>query len=375
MNSGIKLGRIFGIQIKLDISWFIILFLVILSMRMVVPPGPDWLRWIWSITTALLIFGSVLAHELSHSYVALKKGIVMRGITLFIFGGVAETSEEPRTAVEEFQIAAAGPAMSILIALICWSLVVLSPLLHLNAAVVWIINQVKLVNIMLIIFNLVPGFPLDGGRLFRAVLWKATGNIRKATRIASGAGRLFGFALIFIGFWMVWLGMFYVEGFLINGIWLIFIGWFLEQAARSSYHQVLLRRALSGIKVTEVMTKNVVSVPSTMPIEGAVNDYFFKYRYSSFPVVDSGIVKGFIRLNDVRNINRSRWANSTVADAMVPMQEKYLIDAETDAVNALNLILRSDMRKLMVTQSGAIIGMVTLPDLMALFKIKTDLGE
>ena len=372
MNSGIKLGRIFGIQIKLDFSWFIIFFLVILSMRMVVPPGPDWLRWLWSIITALLIFGSVLAHELSHSYVALKKGIVMRGITLFIFGGVAETSEEPRTAVEELQIAAAGPAMSILIALICWSIVVLSPLLHLGEATVWIFNQVKLVNLMLVIFNLVPGFPLDGGRLFRAVLWKATGNLRQATRIASGTGQIFGFLLIFIGLWM---SIFYGKEYLINGIWLIFIGWFLEQAAKSSYQQVLLRRALSGIKVNEVMTKNVVSVPSTVTLEEVVNNYFFKYRYSSFPVVDNGMVKGFIRMNDIKNIDRARWFNATVLDAMIPMQEQYLVESATDAVDALNRMLRTDCRKLMVTQSGAIIGMVTLPDLMALFKIKTDLGE
>lgn len=375
MNSGIKLGRVFGVQIKLDISWFIILFLVILSLRALVPPGPSWLRWVWSIITALLIFGSVLAHELSHSYVALQKGIVMRGITLFIFGGVAETSEEPRTAVEELQIAAAGPGMSILIALICWSIVVLSPLLHLNESTVWILTQVKLVNLMLVIFNLVPGFPLDGGRLFRAVLWKATGNLRQATRIASGTGRIFGFMLMFIGFWMVWIGIFYAGGYLINGIWLIFIGWFLEQAARSSYQQVILRRALSGIKISEVMTKSIVSVPTTMTLEEVVNEYFFKYRYSSFPVVDSGMVKGFIRLNDIKNIDRARWINATVADAMIPMQEQYLISAETDAVEALNRMLRSDCRKLMVTQSGTIIGMVTLPDLMALFKIKTDLGQ
>jgi Zn-dependent protease/predicted transcriptional regulator len=370
MSSGIKVGRIFGIQIKLDISWFIILFLVILSMRSIVPPGPSWLRWIWSIITSLLIFGSVLAHELSHSYIALKKGIVMRGITLFIFGGVAETSEEPRTAVEEFQIAAAGPGMSILIALVCWSLVVLSPLLHLGEATVWILNQVKLVNLMLVIFNLVPGFPLDGGRLFRAVLWKASGNLKQATRIASGTGRFFGFLLIFIGLMIAIFSNLWV-----NGIWLIFIGWFLEQAARTSYQQVLLRRALSGIKVSEVMTKAVISLPSTISLEEAVNEYFFKYRYSSFPVVDSGIVKGFIRLNDIKNIDRTRWNHSVVADAMIPMQEQYLIAAETDAVEALNRMLRSETRKLMVTQSGTIIGMVTLPDLMALFKIKTDLGQ
>ncbi|MDI6783076.1 MAG: site-2 protease family protein [bacterium] len=370
MNSGIKLGRVFGIPIKLDFSWFIILLLVILSLQGIAPPGPVLLRWLWSIITALLIFGSVLAHELSHSYVALKKGIAMRGITLFIFGGVAETSEEPRTAREEFQIAAAGPAMSILIALVSWSLGVLAPLLHLGPGLVWILNQVKLVNLMLVVFNLIPGFPLDGGRLFRAVLWKATGNLRKATRIASNIGRFFGFLLIFIGFWLA----FFLNN-LLNGIWLIFIGWFLEQAARSSYQQVLLRRALSGIKLNEVMTKNVVSVPSTLTLEEVVNDYFFKYRYSSFPVVDNGMVKGFIRLNDIKNIDRTRWVKATVLDAMIPMQEQYLVAAETDAVDALTRMLRTDCRKLMVTQSGAIIGMVTLPDLMALFKIKTDLGE
>ncbi|MFB3895819.1 MAG: site-2 protease family protein [bacterium] len=375
MNGGIKLGRIFGIQIKLDISWFIILFLVIISMLTIVPEGPDWLRWIWSIITALLIFGSVLAHELSHSYVAMKKGIVMRGITLFIFGGVAETSEEPRTAAEEFQIAAAGPEMSLLIAIICWSLVVLSPLLHLGESTVWIINQVKLVNLALVIFNLVPGFPLDGGRLFRAVLWKATKDIRLATRIASGTGRLFGYALMLLGGLLVWRGLMYGSGTIFNGFWLFIIGLFLEQTARSSYQQLLLRQTLSGIKVSAVMTKTIVSIPSTMSLQEAVTEYFYKYRYSSFPVVDSGMVKGFIRLPDIKKIDHTRWNIATVADAMIPMQEQYLIDAEVDAIEALNQIMRSDTRKFMVTQSGTIIGMVTLPDLMALFKIKTGLGE
>jgi Zn-dependent protease/predicted transcriptional regulator len=370
MSSGIRVAKIFGIPIKLDISWFIVLILVIVSLRELVPVGSGLSSWIWSTLGALLIFGSVLAHELSHSYIALKKGIPMRGITLFIFGGVAETSEEPRTAAEEFQIASAGPAMSILIALICWSLVVLSPLLHLGESSVWILKTVMQVNLMLVGFNIIPGFPLDGGRLFRAVLWKATGNLRQATRIASGTGQVFGFMLICFG---LWLALF--SGQLINGIWLIFIGWFLEQAARTSYQQVLLRRALSGTTVREVMTKQVVSVPSTLTLEQVVNEFFFKYRYSSFPVVDSGMVKGFIRLNDVKNIDRTRWNSSTVADAMIPMQEQFLVSAETDAVDALNRMLRTSCRKLMVTESGAIIGMVTLPDLMALFKMKTDLGE
>lgn len=344
-------------------------------MLTIVPEGPDWLRWIWSIITALLIFGSVLAHELSHSYVAMKKGIVMRGITLFIFGGVAETSEEPRTAAEEFQIAAAGPEMSLLIAIICWSLVVLSPLLHLGESTVWIINQVKLVNLALVIFNLVPGFPLDGGRLFRAVLWKATKDIRLATRIASGTGRLFGYALMLLGGLLVWRGLMYGSGTIFNGFWLFIIGLFLEQTARSSYQQLLLRQTLSGIKVSAVMTKTIVSIPSTMSLQEAVTEYFYKYRYSSFPVVDSGMVKGFIRLPDIKKIDHTRWNIATVADAMIPMQEQYLIDAEVDAIEALNQIMRSDTRKFMVTQSGTIIGMVTLPDLMALFKIKTGLGE
>lgn len=375
----IRLGKIFGIQIKIDISWFIVFFLVVFSLQGMYSSQevyfdflPKFLQWCVSIITALLIFCSVLLHELAHSYVAIKEGIIMRGITLFVFGGVAETTQEPETASSELKIAIVGPITSILIALLCWLLSTqeIVPIYGFIGAISrLILKTVRDVNFFVVAFNLLPGFPLDGGRLFRAFLWKITGNLRKATRIAAGAGEFFGFLLIFGGFFLIFL---FPRNF-INGLWLAFIGWFLHQAAENSYKQLLFRQALYGLKVEDVMTPEVISIDPSISLADLVNNYFLKYRYSIFPVVLSDIFQGCISLSEVKKYPQEKWAYIKVGEAMTTEKERYIIDAATDAATALSKMLREEMGNLIVTKANQIIGIITLSDLMTLFKIKSDL--
>ena len=363
-----------GIPILLDYSWFIIFIILTFQLAQLgyQEYGPQLggivMRYFLSGATAILLFVSILLHELGHSFVALRKGIVIRSITLFIFGGVAETTEEPRTATEEFEIAAAGPLVSVAIAAVAWSLITLNPLLGIPVWLYFILYYIAEVNITVVLFNMIPGFPLDGGRIFRAILWKFTGNLRTSTHVASNMGKWVGYFMIFVGFILVFKGY-------INGLFLILIGFFLVQAAKSSYQQLLIRSALSGVKVQEVMSSPVTSVYSWFTLDELINDYFLRYRYSSFPVMDDGILKGYVTMHDAKEIPRMEWMKKRVLDILRPVEQGCVVTEDVDAVEALTKMIRSDNHKLIVTQDGTAVGIVTLRDLMALFKMKTDLGS
>jgi len=373
MDKGIKLFKVFGIQISLNYSWFIIFGLIVWSLAQgyfpqMRPDLPLMTYWFMGLITALLLFISVLLHELSHSYVALASGIGIQGITLFIFGGLARISREPSDARTEFKIAIAGPATSLALALIFWLSSRGVDFLLPGSVISSIFYYLFLINGILVVFNLIPGFPLDGGRLLRAYIWNRTGNLKKATRIASRVGKGFALLLIFVGFVNI------ITGRLLDGIWFAFIGMFLQQAANESYRSVVLQQALEGVKVRDLMTRDVITVGEGVSIKELVDQYFFRYRHASFLVVSGEELRGIITLREVKKLPREEWAFRQVKDIMEHISSETVLHPDEGAVDALRKMTTDKKGRLPVVEDGRLKGILARGDIMSLFKVKRDLG-
>lgn len=373
MRETIHTGKIIGIEIKVHYSWFVIFGIVTISLATAYFPGQyqsenALLYWIPAVFTALILFCSVLVHELAHSFVAIKNGIEIRGINLFIFGGVAEMTGEPRTATAELKIAAAGPLTSIAIGFFFYLIEALFGS-GLRIEILSPVKYLKFINFALAFFNLIPGFPLDGGRLFRAVLWKSSGDIKSATRTASRFGQGFAFFLMLVGAFEAFTGQF------LSGLWLIFIGFFLDQASKSSYQQLLLRESLTGVKIADIMTKDMVSIDGNIFLKSVIDNYFLKYRHSSYPVIDGDRVIGLIAIKNIKDIPQDRWDRTKAREAMVPLNDSLFAGPEEQAVLVLNRMLKDGVSKVVVIKDSRLVGILTLQNIMRLFKIKTDLGE
>jgi len=373
MNKSIHIITIFGIPIEINYSWFIIFFLVTWTLAqnyfpLAIPHAPVFVYWIISIIAACLFFISLLAHELSHSIVAIKNKLPISGITLFVFGGVAHMTKEPETPGIEFKMAAAGPLCSFAISLLFFALTQLFYYLKFPIALVVTTDYLSFINLMVGIFNLIPGFPLDGGRILRAALWSLFGDIKKATQIASSFGK--GFAYFLMG-----LGFFYlISGAVLSGIWFIFIGFFLRDAASASYQQVAFKKYLSGVKVRDIMTKNVVTVNGDLTLLSIVDDYFFKYRFTSIPVVtDDGEIKGIMTIHSVKDVPRERWADTNVSEAMIPLKSDLVVSPRTDILEALAQMAGNGIGRLLVTQDEKLIGIISQRDVIRLFEVREDL--
>ncbi|TKJ29185.1 peptidase M50 [bacterium (candidate division B38) B3_B38] len=374
MDKGIKLFKVFGIQISLNYSWFIIFGLIAWSLAQgyfpqMRPDLPLMTYWLMGLITALLLFLSVLLHELSHSYVALASGIEIKGITLFIFGGLARISREPSDARTEFKIAIAGPAASLALALVFWLSSRGVDFLMPGSVISSIFYYLFLINGILVAFNLIPGFPLDGGRLLRAYLWNRTDNLKEATRIASRVGKWFALLLIFAGFANI------ITGRLLNGIWFVFIGMFLRQAAAESYQVVVLQHSLEGVKVRDLMTSNVIAVDEGLSVAELVEGYFFKYRYTSFPVVSGEELRGIITLKVVKKLPREEWAYKQVRDIMSGVFSDAVLHPDESAVDALRKMTTEEKGRLPVVEGGRLKGILARNDIMSLYKVKSDLGK
>ncbi|MFB0517810.1 MAG: site-2 protease family protein [Acidobacteriota bacterium] len=374
MDKGIKLFKVFGIQISLNYSWFIIFGLIAWSLAQGYFPQmrPNLsltTYWLMGLITALLLFLSVLLHELSHSYVAMASGIEIKGITLFIFGGVARISREPSDARTEFKIAIAGPATSLALALVFWLSSRGVDFLMPGSVISSIFYYLFLINGILVAFNLIPGFPLDGGRLLRAYLWNRTDNLKEATRIASRVGKWFALLLIFAGFANI------ITGRLLNGIWFVFIGMFLQQAAAESYQVVVLQHSLAGVKVRDLMTSNVIAVDEGLSVAELVEGYFFKYRHTSFPVVSGEELRGIITLKVVKKLHREEWAYKQVRDIMSGVSSDAVLHPDESVVDALRKMTTEERGRLPVVEGGRLKGILARNDIMSLFKVKSDLGE
>lgn len=369
-GKSIRLARVFGISIELDLSWFIIFFLVAWSLsRGYFPyyyPDISGERYtLMGIIAAVLLFLSVLLHELSHSLIALRNKLPISRITLFIFGGVAQMDEEPKTPGIEFRVALAGPVCSfILMALFHF----LSTLSKEGGELFAVFSYASFINGFLAFFNLIPGFPLDGGRLFRSALWHFTGNFKSSTLTASRVGKGFAFFLMATGFIQI------MGGNTFNGLWLILIGYFLQNAAEGSYRQVVIKEFLAGLVVGKVMNRQVISVTKDITINKLVDDFFVTYHRNNFPVLDGERLIGIIKMSDVKKAGSDQRASVTVEELMDRDISRHLIKTTDEVENILGMMVRDGLGWFVVVEGDNIVkGILTRSDIMHLLQIRSGL--
>ncbi len=371
-RQGLTIANYKNIRVGLDYSWFIIFFLVVYMLAVYYFPEnyegvSVWESWILSLLAALLFFLSILLHEFGHALVARQRGVEISEIVLFIFGGLAKMKKEPERARDEFAIAGAGPMCSLGLGLLFFLLAFLSkPVtsegLH---GVFWYAGYI---NILLAIFNMVPGFPLDGGRMLRAAIWHYTGNLRKSTRVVSALGHVFAFFLMFTGILMMFGGQFFVAVF-----WIL-LGVFLLQSAKSGYYMVAMREGLSGIPVRKIMTTDPSTVHPDVSLRNLVNEYFFKNKFSSFPVVHQGDFEGMISINQVKNVDHNQWEMKRVKDIMTPSEDMVVVTPRTDAYDALMKMIDSQMGRLPVMDEEKLVGIVSRKDIMQFVEFRETLN-
>lgn len=392
MHSGIHIGRIFGINIYIDWSWIFIFLLVTWNLGAGVFPDlhPQWgtaLVWGTAFIASLLFFASVLAHELAHSVVAKSQGIPVSNITLFLFGGVSNIQREPTSPTAEFVMAIVGPLTSLLLGVIflflsgtmATGLSVLSgdpagalaQLNPLSTLLLWL----GPINILLGIFNLIPGFPLDGGRVLRSILWAITKNLQVATRWASWVGQVVAWVFIIAGISMIF-GIsipFFGTGF-ISGLWLAFIGWFLNSAAVQSYRQLVIEDLLGGVSVMQLMRAHTPTVTSSLPVSALVHDHIMGTDERAFAVVDNDRLVGLVCIEDVRKAQRAQWDTTTVNQIMTPLSQLVIATQSEDASKALNDLAGRDVNQLPVVEGGRLVGMLRRSDIIRWLQLHSELA-
>ena len=375
LRSGIPIGKVFGISIKLHYSWFFIFALVTWALAGSYFPStyPSWslfTRIIAGIITSLLFFVSVLAHELMHSIVSQRQGIQVQSITLFIFGGVSQITEEPKRPKDEFRMAIAGPLTSLVIGgvlfgvYLAWQNATTTSVRFVIAIAYWL----GYINLALGVFNLIPGFPLDGGRVLRSLLWWRSNNLHSATRISSNIGRVVGFLFIFGGIWLIF------TGYWVNGIWLALIGWFLESAAVGSYRQLLLQDMLKGHIASEVMSHDCVSISPDTTIEQLVHENILTSGHRCFPVSSNGHVMGLITLHDIKSVPRELWKMKTAGDAMTTFSHLKWVRPGDELSSVPRILTRDDINQIPVVEDHTIVGMIVRDNLLSFINVRTGLG-
>jgi Zn-dependent protease/predicted transcriptional regulator len=373
---GIPLFSVLGIKVVAHYSWFAIVALIVWVLTVgwfpSVLPGLSTIRYVMlGLITSFFFFASVLVHELMHSVVAVVSGIPVRRITLFLFGGIAEILKEPSDPGQELRIALAGPATSAAIAVICWATVHLMGVDTPRPALRLAVQYIAIVNTSLLVFNLLPGLPLDGGRVLRAALWRATGSLRRATQVASMAGRVISSLIVVAGIVIaLWGGDFRI------GLWLIFIALFLHQAAGASYRQIVLRESLSGIRVASVMTADVVTVPSELTLSRLIDEYVLRYHFTSYPVVAGGRPVGLITIRGVKHVPRSEWQTTSVEEAMTLLTPETTLRPDDGIPTTIEKMAATGLGRLPVIDAGgALVGIVSRRDVMNYLQIRSDLAE
>jgi Zn-dependent protease/CBS domain-containing protein len=358
-----KVATVMGIPIRVHFSWLIVFGLLtwLLSSRyfpQVTPDLPFVSYWISGALAALLLFASVAFHELAHSYVAQRYQLTIESITLFIFGGVAQLKGDPPHPRAEFWIAIAGPLSSFFLSAFFF-------LLMINTAggTRALFAYLAQINLLLGIFNLIPGFPMDGGRVLRSVIWGKKKDYFYATQKASSIGR--GIALFFIFF-----GLFSIFTGGMGGLWLMFIGWFLYSAAQASYQQATLQETLSGIKVKDMMVTEMQTVEPSISLDEAVDKYFLRYGYGGFPVIENGKFLGILTLKEVKNVPREDWGRVKVSEVYVPHDKKWEVSVNDDVAKALELMIKEDKGRIVVTERDKILGLITRNGIAKYVQIK-----
>lgn len=371
MGGGFNLGKVFGIQVRLHYSWFIIFILITWTLATSYFPVtyPNWsltTKIAAGIITSLLFFASVLAHELAHSLVGRANGIPIKSITLFIFGGVAQMTREATKAGAEFKMAAAGPACSLVIGGVF--------------AVVWVLTRniiepvaamafyLALANGLLAAFNLIPGLPLDGGRVFRSLVWRFSGNYQRSTRIATRLGQGIAYAFVLGGILM----MVFLQEW-IGGLWLIFIGWFLQNAASASYRQAQWQEALRGTTASQVMTSHYTTIPPNITLKQLVEEYVLPTGQRFFLVADESGFKGILTLRNIKSVAQSGWSTTPVAQVMVPADQLKAARPEQDVLNIMEEMNENAINQMPVVDGGRVIGLITRDNLIKALRTRTDL--
>ena len=364
-SNAVRLFDVFGFQIRVDPSWLVIAALIVWSLASGYFPaevpglhGGDYLAV--AVAAMLGLFASLILHELAHSLVARRFGLGVGGITLFLFGGVAELEQEPQSAVSEFWIAVAGPAMSLALVLLFRLLEGTASVAGASDLLVALIAYLATINLVLALFNLLPAFPLDGGRVLRAALWRAKGDLLAATRVASLAGTVFGYLLVALGFAVLFSGQ-----TVIGGIWPILIGLFLAAAARGTYQQMLTRRALSGRRVGDLMTRSVHTTPPDRTVRALVDEVMLLHGVGFVPVVEDGEALGYVDTATVRAIDRENWDTTRVEDVFVALAPEMRANPREPLEKLLDRITKSGRRKFVVEDGRRFAGVITLSDLVA----------
>jgi len=370
----IPLFKLFGLTVNVDLSWFILAVLVSWSLAKSLFPHyyegfSNETYWWMGIAGAVGLFISIIFHEFSHSLVARQFGLPMKGITLFIFGGVAEMESQPKSPKVEFLMAIAGPISSIFLGSLLYFIRSAGQTMGWSKPLNGVLQYLMVINFILAGFNLLPAFPLDGGRILRSILWSIKGNLRWATHVASGLGSAFGIFLIVFGF------LNFITGNFIGGIWYFLIGMFIRQASQMSYSQLVMRKALAGEKIKRFMKTEPISVSPSFTVEQLVNDYFYKYHYKMFPVSNGDGLIGCVGLKQVKEMPREKWSRHVVEDLVVPCSGENAISPQTDALQALSLMNRTGNSRLMVIDEKRLLGVITLKDMLKFLSLKIDLEE
>jgi Zn-dependent protease len=416
LSSGLYLGRLFGVAVRVHASWLLIFVLLLISLatqvlplmdlaqggpwwsglpveerivhferqfaaahKDVMPPRelvdeafgiqrwPVWQYWALGALGSLGLFLCVLAHELGHSIVARAAGMRVEGITLFIFGGVSRLSDEPPSARVEFRVAIIGPLISLILGAVCgglwYGLAGRIPTQALS-----LLFYFGFINVLLGVFNLLPGFPLDGGRVLRSILWGLHGSLRRATSVATTWGRLFGAFFIALGV----IQLFVTRDF--SALWMIFIGLFLRYAAGAAWQQMAVRDALTGLTVRGLLQDKVVTVTPGLSLERLVDDFFFKHRFRSFPVLDGDRFVGMVSLKDVQAVPRANWPAAIISQAMHQIREENVVHPDDDLLSVFRKMTEAEKGHLPVVENGRLVGIVTRHDIMDLLHVRLELG-
>ena len=374
MEAQIKLFRVFGIQIGLHYSWLLIALLVVFSLAgQFAATNPQWganVIWAIAILTALLFFAAIVVHELSHAAVAKARGLPVRAITLFALGGVAQIEKEASDAKTEFWMGIAGPITSAVIGLVCLGIagaIGWTPARDHESPLAAMLGWLGVINIALAVFNMIPGFPLDGGRVLRAIIWWITGSASRATRVSTTIGQLVAFAFILLGLFRFFSG----AGF--AGLWLTFIGWFLLDAARSTYAQFETIERLRGVRVSDVMDRDWPVVAGDTNLQTFVDDHLLKSGKRCFIVEDNGRIGGMLTAHEVKDVDREKWPQLSVRDVMVPLTKLHAIEPSSALTEALETMGREDVNQLPVMSNSHLDGIVSRRHILQLLKTRVEL--
>ena len=365
-----RIGRLGGVEVRIDPSWSVIALLIAYTFFLVLGAQFDELGLVATIglavAMALVFFGSVLAHELAHSWVALARGIEVRGITLFLFGGATHADLETEDPSDELWISAVGPFTSLVLAGLLWLVSLPLP----EGPIGFAVGYLAVLNLALAVFNLVPGFPLDGGRILRSLVWRLTGDLVRATRVAARAGRFVGFAIVALGFaQLLFLGA------LIGGLWLVAIGWFLAQAARASFANLAVKAALEDVRAARVMTRDLVTIPAGITIDQAIDDYFMAFDFTAFPVGDGDDTTGILTLRAVREVPGDERSEVRVVDVMEPLADHCVVTVDDELGDVVGKLMGGDIRRVVVVDGGTVVGLISSRDLVRWLERSRELGR